>query len=116
MTLAAGRLKDLVRLERQEITQNPATGDITTTWVPVAEHIPAEIVALSAREFIAAGATQAEVTARITVRYRADVLASMRMVDERLNIPYGIVGVLPDAKSGREYLTLPVKAGVSDGR
>lgn len=116
MTLAAGRLKDLVRLERQEVSQDPVTGEVTTTWVTVAEHIPAEIVALSAREFIAAGATQAEVTARIKIRYRAGVIASMRMVDERMGTPYGLVGVLPDPNSGREYLTLPAKAGVSDGR
>ncbi len=73
----------------------------------------AGIEPLSARDFIAAQAVQSEVTARIVIRYREGVTAAMRI--KHAGRLYTIHGVLPDAKSGREYLTLPVSEGVNDG-
>jgi SPP1 family predicted phage head-tail adaptor len=116
MTLAAGRLRYRFRLEEEVVTQNPTTGSVKSSWRTVVEHIPGEYVPMSAREFVESGATQAEVTGRVTIRYRDGVRPSMRLIDESSGVAHGIVGVLPDPKSGREYLTLPVKSGVGDGR
>ena len=112
MALAAGRLRHSVDLESRSYAQDPVTGDNTLTWVRQAT-VRAAIEPLSAREFVAAQATQSEVVARIIIRYRSDIDASWRVV-HRGKI-YNIQGVLPDIDSGIEYLTLPVSQGVSDG-
>jgi SPP1 family predicted phage head-tail adaptor len=79
--------------------------DVATVW--------ASIEALSAREFIAAQAAQSEITARVVMRYRPGVEATMRL--KHGADAYNIHGVLPDPDSGREWLTLPVSRGVNDG-
>lgn len=54
-----------------------------------------------------------EITTRITIRFRPGVTRMNRILF-RGGI-YNIEGVLPDPKSGREYLTLPCSEGVNDG-
>jgi SPP1 family predicted phage head-tail adaptor len=110
--MQSGRLRHKVSLQQLTETQNQETGAMVKAWIEVAE-VWARIEPLSAREFIAASATQSEVTARITIRYRAGVTAKMRIV-YRDKI-YNIAGVLADPKSGLEYLTLPVSEGVNNG-
>lgn len=89
-------------------TQEPLPG----VWVDVAK-LWAAVTPLSGREFIAAQAVQSEVVGRIVIRYRRDITADMRGIEGgRI---YNIHGVLPDLKSGREYLTLPYSEGVNDG-
>lgn len=110
--MQAGRLRHRVLLQRTVNTQSPVTGAVTESWVDIAT-IRAEVVASSAREFVAAMATQSEVTTRITVRYRPEISNKDRIVF-RGKI-YNIEGVLPDPVSGREYLTLPCSEGVNDG-
>jgi SPP1 family predicted phage head-tail adaptor len=110
--MQAGKLRHRVDLQKKVTGRNPETGGISEEWQPVTT-VWASIEPLSAREFIAAGATQASVTTRITIRYREGVTAQMRAVS-RGKI-YNIEGVLPDDKSGREYLTLPCSEGVNDG-
>lgn len=89
-------------------TQEPIDGvwvDVATLW--------AAITPLSGREFIAAQAVQSEVAGRIVIRYRSDIKAAMRGIEgDRI---YNIQAVLPDPKSGREYLTLPYSEGANDG-
>ena len=36
-------------------------------------------------------------------------------IQRRIATAYDIEGVIPDARSGREWLTLPVSTGVRDG-
>lgn len=110
--MQAGRLRHRVLLQHAVKTQSSSTGAVTESWVDVAT-IRAEVVASSAREFVAAMATQSEVTTRITVRYRPEISNKYRILF-RGKI-YNIEGVLPDPDSGREYLTLPCSEGVSDG-
>jgi SPP1 family predicted phage head-tail adaptor len=88
---------------------------MVTTWTTVTgwDSVPAAIEPLSAREFIAAQAVQSAVTARITLRYRAGLDASMRIVHN--GTIYNIAGVLADPDSGLEYVTIPVSTGVNNG-
>lgn len=111
--MRAGKLRHRIRIERPGYTQDPITGEIRHEWELVADKVPAAIEPLSAREFIAAQAAQSEVTARIVIRRRDDIDATMRII-HRGRI-YNIHGVLPDPKSGLEYLTLPCSEGVNDG-
>jgi len=109
MALAAGKLRHFVQVQRPNRTQNPITGAMETNWTLVVQ-VYAEIVPLSVREFIAAAAEQSEVSARITIRHRTDVDATMRIVYR--GRAYQILGSLEDPVSGLEYLTLAVSEGV----
>ncbi|MCU5775228.1 phage head closure protein [Winslowiella arboricola] len=110
--MQAGKLRHRITLQEKVSFQNPDTGAVTPQWQDIAK-VWAEVVALSAREFIAAQASQSEITTRITIRYRAGLTSKHRILF-RGQI-FNIEGVLPDAVSGREYLTLPCSEGVNDG-
>uniref|UniRef100_UPI00376EA4BE phage head closure protein n=1 Tax=Ectopseudomonas hydrolytica TaxID=2493633 RepID=UPI00376EA4BE len=113
MALKAGRLRHRVDIQARQDVQDPNTGDVTPTWVTVWPNVPAAIEPLSAREFIAAQAVQSQVVARITMRYRQGLDASMRILHK--STVYDIAGLLPDKDSGLEYFTIPVSAGVNNG-
>jgi SPP1 family predicted phage head-tail adaptor len=105
-----GKLRHRITLQSLVPTQDAATGAITSTWVDFAT-VWASVEPLSAREFIAASATQSKVVARIVIRYLAAVKPSMRAVHGAHS--YNIEGVLADRDSGIEYLTLPVSEVVN---
>lgn len=109
MALSAGSLRHYVRIQRPETLQDQVTGEQLVTWVDVANTF-ADIVPLSMREFIAAGAEQSEVSARIVIRRRPDIDATMRVVHR--GMAYAIKGVMADPISGLEYQTLAVGEGV----
>ena len=112
--LESGKLRHRVDIEQPTYTQDDQTGEMTLTWTAFAQSIPASIEPLSAREFIQAAAVQSSVTGRIVIRYLPGVTAAMRV--RHGSLLYNIAGVLPDKVTGREYLTLPVSEGVSDGQ
>lgn len=115
MSLKAGRLRHRVAIQARVQGQDPVSGEVTESWQTVTgwETVPCAIEPLSAREFIAAQATQSQIVARITMRYRAGLLPTMRIVHK--GAIYNIAGLLPDKDSGLEYLTIPVSAGVNQG-
>ena len=110
--IRAGKLRHRPMLQRFEVAVNPETGDREQRWVDV-HKVWASIEPLSAREFIAAAASQSKVTARIVTRRNASITHNMRFVYK--GKIYNIEGVLPDADSGEEYQTHPVSEGVDDG-
>lgn len=109
----AGKLRHRVQLQQQTETRDPNTGAVEIGWADVAQ-VWAAIEPLSAREFIQSSSEQNKVVARITIRYRADVRPSMRVLHN--GTAYNITGVLADVDSGLEYMTLPCSTGVNDGR
>lgn len=126
MSIEAGRLRHRVRLERYDylldsngnVVQDPTTGETPREWQEVAV-LWCEIAPISGREFIMSQAIQSQVTARLTIRYRDDVDASMRAVHVRSGRPdvvYNIKAVLADVESGLEYITLPCSQGTGDGQ
>lgn len=123
MSLAAGRLRHRVLIEQLlplrdsngDVLQDAVTGEVQREWQEVAT-VWAAVEPLSAREFIAAQATQSKVTTRITMRARA-LNPAMRLVHMLSSAVrgtvYNIEGLLPDRDSGMEYMTIPCSAGVS---
>lgn len=105
----AGKLRHYVSLQRKQIDQDPVTGEMETTWAEFAR-VWASLEPLSVRDFIAASAEQSEVRARITIRYRADVDDTIRVVYRGLY--YRVLGVMTDKESGLEHQTLAVAEGV----
>jgi SPP1 family predicted phage head-tail adaptor len=114
MTLAAGRLRHRITIQRPVNTQDPLTGAITPTWENVVTDLAAEIAPLSVREFIASQSMQSQITARIVIRYRAGLDATMRILHG--SKIYNPAGWLPDPDSGLEWLTAPCSEGVNDGQ
>lgn len=112
MSIAAGRLRHKVTIQRRVDTQD-SNGDMVTEWETVHSKVPASIEPLSAREFIAASANQSQIVARIVIRHISGLDASMRIVHG--STIYNPAGFLPDLVSGREYLTIPVTTGVNEG-
>lgn len=110
--MRAGKLRHRVTIQLPDYTQDPITGEMTPSWVEFAKAW-ASIEPLSAREFIAAAATQSKISARIVIRYRTGIDATMRILHR--DKAYNIEGVLADKVSGLEYLTLPCSEGVTDG-
>jgi SPP1 family predicted phage head-tail adaptor len=110
--MRAGKLRHRVTLQQPGHSQDPQTGEMLPGWQNVAT-LWASVEPLSAREFIAAQAGQSEITARVTIRYRPGIDATMRILHR--GQVYNIHGPLPDPESGRHYLTLPVSMGVNDG-
>lgn len=108
MTQAAGKLNHRVELWSQNTTQD-VNGNPVFVWSPQGS-VWAEVVPLSAREFVSAAAMQSKVVARITLRYRSDIQPTWKI--RFRSIWYNIEGVLPDAVSGLEYMTLPVSYGI----
>lgn len=119
MSIAAGKLRHRIAIQaHQYIGQDSSTGEEVRKWATVRE-CWASIEPLSARDLIAAQAAQSKATARITIRYADDIGASMRILHVRRGkeVIYEIEGVLEDATSGIEYITLLCAKGVSiDGR
>ena len=115
MALAAGRLRHRVMLQSPSYMQDPVTGDNALTWIDRGE-VRAAIEPLSAREFIAAQATQSEVSANLIIRRRSEIDATWRAVHIVRGTIYNIHGVQSDKESGLEYQTLPCSTGVNDGR
>lgn len=113
MSLKAGRLRHRVDIQSKVQTQDPQTGEIIETWVTTWPQVPAEIAPLSVREYIAAQAIQSNISARIVIRYRDNMLPTMRILHKgRI---YNPAGWLPDPVRGNEYLTAPCSEGVNDG-
>ncbi|MGP4843313.1 phage head closure protein [Marinobacter sp. 1Y8] len=110
--MRSGSLRHRVEIQKPVTAQNPNTGSMVVTWQEVAQ-VWASVEPLSAREFISAQAGQSEINARIVIRYRPGITAAMRIIHREQ--VFNIEGVLPDAGSGLEYLTLPVSTGVNDG-
>lgn len=114
MPMKAEKFNHRIDIEQRQRSQDSTSGDTTESWVPVWQSVPASIEYLSVRDFIASRAAQSEIVARITIRYREGLDASMRIVHN--GKIYNPQGWLPDNDSGREYLTAPCSEGVNDGQ
>ena len=111
--MRAGRLRHRITIQRPSFAQDPITGEMVKTWVDAWTRVPSDVDPVSVNQFVADGAPQNKVTARVLIRYRAGVDGTMRILHR--GKVYDIEGVLPDTVSGLEYLTLPCSEGVNDG-
>lgn len=114
-TLSAGKLRHRITIQQPRQQQDPNTGAIRTVWVDFATDVAAAIEPLSVREFIASQQMQSQITARITIRYRAGLTAQMRILQPSTGRIYNPAGWLTDPDSGREYVTAPCSEGTNAG-
>lgn len=102
------------QLSRRVTLQAPLAGqdeygEALAGWADVAT-VWADVQDISGREFVAAGGTQNAVQTKITIRHRAGVASSMRVLDGP-DI-YNVEAVLGQ---DRRSLTLMCSRGVSNG-
>lgn len=102
--LAAGKLKHVVAIKAQSTTRDDVNQKVLT-WTTITNGSPeyAAIEPLSTRESQAALANQMEISHRVTLRYRADVTADMRIVFGSRE--FAIVGIRNPKERG-EFLEL----------
>ena len=110
--MRSGKLRHRITIQERSKSQDATTGEEVKTWINFAT-VSASIEPLSVKDLLAAQGVKSEMTARITIRYLDDITPDMRILYR--DKTYNIEGVLPDMKSGREYLTLPVSEGVNNG-
>lgn len=103
----AHRLRHRVTIE-QKTAGADAWGQPVETWETVATEVPAEVLPLSGREYIAAQAEQAGITTKITIRCMDGITAAMRITHE--GAIYNIkTPPIPD-RTLRRYMTLMCEA------
>lgn len=103
--MKAGALDQRIVIERL-VEGYDELGQPINTWLPIVTTW-AEVSPLVGREFLAAAALVAEVTARIRMRYRPGITAADRIVHE--GTTYGITSVA-DVHSSRRELVLMCRA------
>lgn len=96
--MRTGELRYRVEIQALTTVQDPETGGMIEDWAAVGEEW-ASIEGIHGREFLAASAPQAETTYRVQMRYRADLEASMRLVES--GTTYEIKAILPDKRRRR---------------
>lgn len=109
--IRAGKLRHRIVIQEPVETQDQTNGAVNVLWQDLAT-VWAEIAPLSARDLIAAQAEASKVTTRITIRYNNYINSKMRIYHASKDKYYNIEGVLSDADSGLEYLTIPCSEGL----
>lgn len=109
--MLAPRLRHRVTIQMPQNTRD-AHGGTVPGWTVFVDQVPAEVVPLSGREFVAAQAVQAGVTTRITLRDLPGLTAAMRVLHD--GATYNIKAVLPDPTL-RRHVSIMCEQGVNDG-
>ena len=106
-----GKLNDRVTLQRRAAGSD-AMGQASGAWTEVAT-VWALVLPLRGREFFAAAQVQQEQSIKVTMRYRADVEPTMRLMWQ--GKPHDITGVIQLAGE-KAWLEVMALGGVKDGR
>jgi SPP1 family predicted phage head-tail adaptor len=107
----AGQLDQRVTLQTRTDGVD-ALGQAATTWADTAT-VWARSEPIRGREYFAAAQMQDETAVRFTIRYRADVVPTMRV--QWRSQAHDITAVI-DPQGRKETLELMCLAGVRDGR
>jgi SPP1 family predicted phage head-tail adaptor len=112
--MKSGSLRHYLNYQNLVSSEN-SDGETEEAWVDAFnQKIPTGIAYLSGRELISANAEHSQVVARLTVRYDSRFNFKQRAISNDGTI-FNIEAVLPDLKSGKEYLTLLASYGLNDG-
>lgn len=103
----AGDLRERVTIERPLRTADGA-GGADVTWETLAS-VWAEVATLGGSELTLGERTEARAAHRVTIRFRDDVTAEMRLVWRGKALD--IRGLRPDAK--RQWLTIDAEGGAA---
>jgi SPP1 family predicted phage head-tail adaptor len=107
-------------VQEQVQTQNATTGAVSVSWQNVTlsggvvlNNVPAEVLTGQGKEMFQAETRQAEIAARINLRWFPNLTQAMRILwDGKI---FNIQSIETDATARREY-RLRCTAGVNDGQ
>lgn len=102
-SVQAGRFRHRITLQSC-VSSRDSAGGIVKTWTNFLTGVPAVVEPISGREFFIARQIASTVDTSITIRWRAGILATMRVLYG--SDAYDITAVLPDGDSGRRTLSL----------
>ena len=118
--MLAHRLRHRVTVQELNEVQDTNTGAIIPAWETVVldsgavlDGIPAEILTGAGREYMASGAIQGEISARINMRWFPGLTQKHRIVWD--STVFNILSIETDITARQEY-RLKCSAGVSDGQ
>lgn len=106
------RLDQRVQFERKETVQNPDSGAMTVTWVPVGNPVWAAVDATKASERFLAEQELSGNDYTIWIHWRGDIDANMRAVWNGL--PLDITGIPNNQRRG-QYMSVFARAGINEG-
>lgn len=110
--MLAYRLRHRVRVERFVTGRDPNTGAVINEWQTFVDNVPAEVLTGPGRELNQSGSVQAEVAARINMRWFPGLTQAMRIIWD--GIIYNIGSIETDMTARREY-RLKVTGGINEG-
>lgn len=102
--MRAGRLRHRVSIRALQAAKDVTSGQVTKTWVEFA-NVFAAVEPMTGKQFDGAEQNSSRVMTTVIIRWRAGILPSMRIHHGSRILE--IQAVLPDKRSGREFLTLP---------
>ncbi len=118
--MKVGRLRHRIVLQQRADAEN-ASGEVIPTWTDLAR-VWASIEPVSGREYFAAQQVSAEITARITIRYRSGVNAAGRVLHQtnQSDSPaeydvYDIITALEDPVINKRWITLLCVRRMAEG-
>lgn len=106
-----GQLNERITLQSRAAGLD-GMGQAIGTWTDVAT-VWAQVMPLRGREFFAAAQVQQELSIKVTMRYRADVVPTMRIVWQ--GKPHDITGVV-QLGGKKVFMEVMALSGVKDGR
>jgi SPP1 family predicted phage head-tail adaptor len=109
--MRAGKLRHRITLQAKTIGVDEYGGP-AKTWTDVATNISASVEPLSGRELVNAQTVNAEITTKITMRYRAGVIAANRITHEGKF--YNLQSVI-DPELKHKELILMASEGLNEG-
>ncbi len=106
--MLAHRLRHRIEFQQQQNVQDSLTGDLVTTWVPATTtagdsllNVPAEVLTGPGREYEGSGTKNAEVAARINLRWFPGLDSSWRVLWDGKT--FDIQSIETDVTARREY-------------
>lgn len=115
MKTVGPRLRHRVSFASRTILRDPANGDRSEVFVPVAElqEVPAEVLTGAGTEAIKSGQPVSSVAARITLRYQSALVAPYGLRVTHGGEVYHVETHFTD-HTGRRWITLVCQKGVAD--
>jgi len=101
--MSAGDLTQRVTLQRAATVQDENTGEISEAWGTLAT-VWAAVEPQAGREFVAAGALQAELIVKVRIRYLAGITSADRVLHDGRT--YNITAVVDYRTQKRELVLM----------
>lgn len=103
--MKAGMLRHIIEIHKMKTVQNTETGEREQKFEKTGQ-VWASIAPVSVKDFVANQSELQQVNTRITVRFTTKIDERCRIYHIAKQQWYEIKGLLADAHSGKEYLTL----------